>query len=144
MPTTADAREEIVHLNPTVALGAGPDATDGPLAAGESPELRHDIGHFLFRQCAPRLSKLGFGFTRIAQIAPSAESSSESLRWDRKVVAWLVDKLVALGHDVTLFASGDSGKHGELHPVWPRALRRAPAGLIRDGNGHGRGGHLGP
>jgi hypothetical protein len=70
MPTTADAREEIVHLNPTVALGAGPDATDGPLAAGESPELRHDIGHFLFRQCAPRLSKLGFGFTRIAQIAP--------------------------------------------------------------------------
>jgi hypothetical protein len=70
MPTTADARDEIVHLNPTVALGAGPDATDGPLAAGESPELRHDIGHFLFRQCAPRLSKLGFGFMRIAQIAP--------------------------------------------------------------------------
>jgi hypothetical protein len=49
MPTTADAREEIIHLNTTVALGAGPGATDGPLAAGKA-ELRHDIGHLLLRQ----------------------------------------------------------------------------------------------
>lgn len=28
-----------------------------------------------------------------------------------------------LGHDVALFASGDSRTKGELHPVWPRALR---------------------
>ena len=77
---TADAREEIVHLNTTVALGAGPGATDGPLAAGE-PELRHDIGHSPVEavRCAafggaPKveawMSKLGFGFMRIAQIAP--------------------------------------------------------------------------
>jgi glycosyltransferase involved in cell wall biosynthesis len=30
---------------------------------------------------------------------------------------------VELGHDVTLFASGDSRTNGKLHPVWPRALR---------------------
>jgi hypothetical protein len=39
------------------------------------------------------------------------------------VIAWLVDELVELGHDVTLFASGDSKTKGKLHPVWPRALR---------------------
>jgi glycosyltransferase involved in cell wall biosynthesis len=39
------------------------------------------------------------------------------------VVAWLVDELVSLGHEVTLFASGDSRTRGKLHPVWPRALR---------------------
>jgi hypothetical protein len=30
-----------------------------------------------------------------------------------RVVAWLVDELVELGHDVTLFASGDSRTRGE-------------------------------
>jgi len=39
------------------------------------------------------------------------------------VVAWLVDELVELGHDVTLFASGDSRTRAKLVPVWPRALR---------------------
>ena len=38
-------------------------------------------------------------------------------------VAWLVDELVSLGHEVTLFASGNSRTRGNLHPVWPRALR---------------------
>ncbi len=38
-------------------------------------------------------------------------------------MAWLVDELVAFGHDVTLFASGDSRTNAKLHPVWPRALR---------------------
>ncbi|CUT11563.1 Glycosyltransferase [Bradyrhizobium sp.] len=39
------------------------------------------------------------------------------------MIAWLVDELVELGHDVTLFASGDSKTKGKLHAVWPRALR---------------------
>jgi len=39
------------------------------------------------------------------------------------VIAWLVDELVALGHDVTLFATGDSKTKGNLQAVWPRALR---------------------
>jgi hypothetical protein len=38
-------------------------------------------------------------------------------------VSWLTEDLVALGHRVTLFASGDSVTRGGLVPVWPRALR---------------------
>jgi glycosyltransferase involved in cell wall biosynthesis len=61
---------------------------------------------------------------RIAQIAPLAESVPPKLYGGtERVVAWLVDELVELGHEVTLFASGDSKTRGELHPVWPRALR---------------------
>jgi len=61
---------------------------------------------------------------RIAQIAPLAESVPPKLYGGtERVVAWLVDELVELGHEVTLFASGDSRTRGKLHPVWPRALR---------------------
>jgi glycosyltransferase involved in cell wall biosynthesis len=61
---------------------------------------------------------------RIAQIAPLAESVPPKLYGGtERVVAWLVDELVELGHEVTLFASGDSRTREELHAVWPRALR---------------------
>ena len=43
-----------------------------------------------------------------------------------RVIAWLVDQLVEIGHDVTMFASGDSKTRGKLHPVWPRAQRFGP------------------
>ncbi|WP_407175430.1 glycosyltransferase family 4 protein [Bradyrhizobium sp. STM 3562] len=61
---------------------------------------------------------------KIAQIAPLAESVPPKLYGGtERVVAWLVDELVELGHEVTLFASGDSKTRGTLHSVWPRALR---------------------
>jgi glycosyltransferase involved in cell wall biosynthesis len=61
---------------------------------------------------------------RIAQLAPLAESVPPRLYGGtERVVAWLVDELVDLGHEVTLFATGDSLTKGKLHPVWPRALR---------------------
>ena len=61
---------------------------------------------------------------RIAQLAPLAESVPPKLYGGtERVVAWLVDELVELGHHVTLFASGDSRTRGKLHAVWPRALR---------------------
>lgn len=61
---------------------------------------------------------------RIAQIAPLAESVPPKLYGGtERVVAWLVDELVDLGHTVSLFASGDSTTRAKLHPVWPRALR---------------------
>jgi glycosyltransferase involved in cell wall biosynthesis len=64
---------------------------------------------------------------RIAQLAPLAESVPPKLYGGtERVVAWLVDELVELGHEVTLFASGDSGTRGNIHPVWPRALRLGP------------------
>jgi glycosyltransferase involved in cell wall biosynthesis len=61
---------------------------------------------------------------RVAQIAPLAESIPPKLYGGtERVVAWLVEGLVELGHDVTLFASGDSVTHAKLVPVLPRALR---------------------
>ncbi|MCA6114680.1 glycosyltransferase family 4 protein [Bradyrhizobium sp. WSM 1738] len=61
---------------------------------------------------------------RIAQMAPLAESVPPKLYGGtERVVAWLIDELVSLGHDVTLFASGDSKTSAKLHAAWPRALR---------------------
>ena len=49
-----------------------------------------------------------------------------------RVVHWLTEELVALGHDVTLFASGDSLTSARLDATWPRALRLD--GAVRDPN----------
>ena len=44
---------------------------------------------------------------RIAQLAPLAESVPPKLNGGtERVVAWLVDELVEIGHDVTVFAGG--------------------------------------
>jgi len=67
---------------------------------------------------------------RIAQLAPLAESVPPRLYGGtERVIAWLVDELVELGHDVTLFASGDSRTKAKLYPVWPRALRLGRMGV---------------
>jgi glycosyltransferase involved in cell wall biosynthesis len=61
---------------------------------------------------------------RIAQVAPLAESVPPKLYGGtERVVAWLIDELVNLGNEVTLFASGDSKTSAKLHAVWPQALR---------------------
>ena len=72
---------------------------------------------------------------RIAQIAPLTEAVPPKLYGGtERVIAWLTEELVALGHDVTLFASGDSQTSARLEAIWPRALRldtsvRDPMGL---------------
>ncbi len=68
---------------------------------------------------------------RIAQIAPLAEAVPPKLYGGtERVVSYLTEELVELGHDVTLFASGDSVTKAELDAVWPLALRLDPT--IRD------------
>ncbi len=68
---------------------------------------------------------------RIAQIAPLHEAVPPKLYGGtERVVSFLTEELVAEGHDVTLFASGDSVTSARLHAVWPRALRLDPS--IRD------------
>jgi glycosyltransferase involved in cell wall biosynthesis len=68
---------------------------------------------------------------RIAQIAPLHEAVPPKLYGGtERVVSYLTEELVALGHDVTLFASGDSVTAARLNSIWPRALRLDPA--IRD------------
>ncbi len=61
---------------------------------------------------------------KIAQIAPLVESVPPRLYGGtERVVSWLTEELVAQGHEVTLFASGDSHTSAKLHAVVPRALR---------------------
>jgi glycosyltransferase involved in cell wall biosynthesis len=61
---------------------------------------------------------------RIAQIAPLTESVPPRLYGGtERVVSFLTEELVAMGHQVTLFASGDSQTSAELSAVWPCALR---------------------
>ena len=61
---------------------------------------------------------------KIAQVAPLAESVPPKLYGGtERVVAYLADELVRQGHDVTLFASGDSRTNATLAPVCDRALR---------------------
>ncbi len=68
---------------------------------------------------------------RIAQIAPLHEAVPPRLYGGtERVVSFLTEGLVAMGHDVTLFASGDSVTGAELDAVWPQALRLDPS--IRD------------
>ncbi|HKT97641.1 MAG TPA: glycosyltransferase family 4 protein [Paraburkholderia sp.] len=68
---------------------------------------------------------------RIAQIAPLTESVPPKLYGGtERAVSYITEALVELGHDVTLFASGDSQTRAKLEPVWPRALRLDPG--IRD------------
>ncbi|HEY1610457.1 MAG TPA: glycosyltransferase family 4 protein [Paraburkholderia sp.] len=68
---------------------------------------------------------------RIAQIAPLTEAVPPKLYGGtERVVSYLTEALVDLGHDVTLFASGDSVTSAQLEAAWPRALRLDPT--IRD------------
>ncbi len=61
---------------------------------------------------------------RIAQVAPLYEAVPPRLYGGtERVVSWLTEELVALGHDVTLFASGDSRTSAKLESMWPCALR---------------------
>jgi glycosyltransferase involved in cell wall biosynthesis len=64
---------------------------------------------------------------RIAQIAPLVESVPPSLYGGtERVVSFLTEELVALGHEVTLFASADSITDAALVPCVDRALRLNP------------------
>jgi glycosyltransferase involved in cell wall biosynthesis len=61
---------------------------------------------------------------RIAQVAPLYESVPPKLYGGtERVVSWLTEELVRLGHDVTLFASGDSLTTARLIPACKKALR---------------------
>jgi glycosyltransferase involved in cell wall biosynthesis len=61
---------------------------------------------------------------KIAQIAPLHEAvPPKYYGGTERVVSFLTEELVAMGHDVTLFASGDSVTNAKLEAAWPQALR---------------------
>ena len=68
---------------------------------------------------------------KIAQVAPLIESVPPRLYGGtERIVSYLTEELVRLGHDVTLFASADSITSAELAPCCTRALRLDPT--VRD------------
>ena len=71
---------------------------------------------------------------RIAQVAPPVERvPPAAYGGTERVVHELTTQLVERGHDVTVFASGDSNVPGKLVPTVDRALR--PAGIESDASG---------
>jgi glycosyltransferase involved in cell wall biosynthesis len=68
---------------------------------------------------------------KIAQVAPLMESVPPRLYGGtERIVSYLTEELVQLGHDVTLFASGDSVTAADLVTCAPVALRLEPK--VRD------------
>ena len=60
---------------------------------------------------------------RIAQIAPLFEAVPPKLYGGtERVVYSLTEELVAMGHDVTLFAPGDSSTSAKLVAFFPKSL----------------------
>src|ERR1700749_3988192 len=61
---------------------------------------------------------------RIAQVSPLYESCPPQLYGGtERVVSYLTEELIRQGHQVTLFASGDSLTQAELVPACSRSLR---------------------
>jgi glycosyltransferase involved in cell wall biosynthesis len=78
---------------------------------------------------APARETAGTKTMRIAQVAPLYESvPPRTYGGTERVVSYLTEALVDAGHEVTLFASGDSQTRANLVPCYPRALRLDPAG----------------
>ena len=68
---------------------------------------------------------------RIAQIAPLYESvPPQRYGGTERVVSYLTEELVRRGHEVTLFASGDSVTSATLRPACDRALRLRGEAII--------------
>ena len=61
---------------------------------------------------------------KIAQVAPLMESVPPRLYGGtERIVSYLTEELVRMGHEVTLFASGDSITAAKLRGCVPTALR---------------------
>jgi glycosyltransferase involved in cell wall biosynthesis len=61
---------------------------------------------------------------RIAQVPPLAERIPPKLYGGtERVVSWLTEELVALGHEVSLFGTADAITKATLVPVWPSPTR---------------------
>ena len=80
---------------------------------------------------------------RIAQVAPLYESVPPKLYGGtERVVSYLTEELVRQGHEVTLFASGDSETRARLVAACPRALWRdaeLPGDVAAPRPAHGTG-----
>ena len=107
-----------------VGVGSICGAPAGSSTREESANGLRTLGSLIGSHLVTNEQRSGPAVMRIVQIAPLAESVPPKLYGGtERVVAWLVDELVGLGHEVTLFASGDSRTPGKLRSVWPCVLR---------------------
>src|SRR5262249_4638540 len=89
----------------------------------DRPDLPQQAGAAAVPPADCACSALGISM-RIAQVAPLYESFPPRLYGGtERVVSYLTEELVRLGHDVTLYASGDSRTGARLKPICDRALR---------------------
>ncbi len=106
----------------------------GEHEAGEAPDepvgLLDGRGHVAALAEGPRSARPrpprrgGFAGLRVAQVPPLMESvPPRGYGGTERVVAVLTEELVALGCEVTLYASGDSVTSARLRPVVQRSLR---------------------
>ena len=65
------------------------------------------------------MTPLRLGDENCADSSSSGKCFPKLYGGTERVVAWLVDELVNLGHDVTLLRSGDSVTGAELNAVCP-------------------------
>ncbi len=66
---------------------------------------------------------------KVAQVSPLIESVPPKLYGgSERIVSYLTEELVKQGHEVTLFASGDSETQADLVPIVPQALRLSRSG----------------
>ena len=78
--------------------------------------------------CYGVTNKKGKNVMRIAHVSPFFEEVSvESEGLNARSIAYLTGGLIRFGHDVTVFASGDSRVAGTLVPVSQLALRHYPS-----------------
>jgi len=83
-------------------------------------------GHSQLLRCEPVTSFTGRKALKIAQVAPLFESvPPRGYGGTERVVSYLTEALVDQGHEVTLFASGDSRTRARLVPMVERSLRGA-------------------
>src|SRR3954462_5254670 len=79
-----------------------------------------------FPIAALQYGRQGRWAVRIAQVSPLYESVPPGMYGGtERVVSYLTEELVRMGHEVTLFASGDSRTGARLVAGCPRALRLA-------------------
>src|SRR5262249_8452833 len=64
---------------------------------------------------------------KIAQIAPLWEEvPPKQYGGTERIVSYLTEQLVLMGHEVVLFATGDSRTSAQLESVWPASFRKTP------------------
>ena len=105
----------------SAVLQASPKST-------QSRRIGATIGAHKASRHATLTDQSGANAMRIAQISPLFEAVPPKLYGGtERVVYSLTEELVAMGHDVTLFASGDSITSAKLAPMRDEAIRLDPS-----------------